>query len=615
MPASAVPNVGLTPKFDVTTICHPTITARHIEWRKWRLTYEGGERYIRAYLEQFTNREDDRDFKQRRKMTYCPAFAKHALKNVRNTVFSRAREIIREGGPKSYQSAIKGQSGGVDRCGSSMNYFMGVKALDELLKMSLVGIYVDMPILTGPTLLDKGNARPYTYLYHAEQIRSWTFHPHNPTEFTSVLLVDRNYTFDEDTNLPIDEVDRYRLLYLRETPEGPRVFIRFYNEDSDSVDSFGLPVPEIYDEESDQLVPYEEQVGNLTKIPFALLDISNSLLADVANYQIAHMNMASSDIWFCARSNFPFYVEQYEPNAESVYIRRETDTTEDAFNRFTATVSTTTGPEITVGPTRGRKYPKGLEKPAFIAPPSEPLMASMAKQEQMKEEIHELVDMTLKSLTGDSGSEGVLSGLNYIAYILQWGENKIAEFWSMYEGSSDIAEVIYPECPEITKPTDVQTEVVNLLLLIDKVPQIQLKKSLLKKITRLKLSSDTSFDELEAIYAEIEASKVILGDPLNVVTDVNAGLVSLETASQARGYPKGESEKAADDHADRLARIQTAQTPKEDNPNLNLIESAQARGIKDKSGDQFAGKKEKADVKDTTDMKNPEDPTRGVGHV
>lgn len=610
MPASAVSNVGTTKQFDVTTICHPTITARHIEWRKWRLTYEGGERYIRAYLEQFTNREDIYDFKQRRKMTYCPAFAKHALKKVRNTVFSRAREIVRDGGPKTYQSAVRGQNGGVDRSGSSMNYFMGVRALDELLKMSLVGIYVDMPRLDGPTLLAKKNVRPYTYLYHAEQIRSWTFHPHNPTEFTSVLLVDRNYTFDDDTNLPVDEIDRYRLLYLRETPDGPRVFVRFYNEDSESVDSSGVAVPEIYDDD-DEMVPYEEQVGNLTKIPFVLLDIGNSLLADVCNYQIAHLNIASSDIWFCARANFPFYTEQYEPNSESPYIRRETDQSEDAFNRFNSTVTSTNGPEITVGPSRGRKYPKGLERPGFINPSSEPLTASMAKQEQMKEEIRELVEMTLQALTGDSETEGVLSGLNYIAYILQWAENKVAEFWSMYEGSSDIATIIYPECPEIIKPVDIQTEIVNLLLLIDKVPQLQLKKSLLKKITRLKLSSDTSYDELEKIYQEIDSSDVVIGDPLNIMNDVNTGLVSLETASKARGYPEGESDKAADDHAERLARIQLAQTPKEDNP--NLIESAQARGIKDQSGDQFAGQKEKAGVKDTTNMPNPEDPTRGTG--
>jgi len=613
MPATIVANVGQNRRFDITSIAHPSIKARHVEWRKWRLTNRGGDEFIAAFLEQFSNREDDGEFLQRKKMTYCPAFAKNSLKKVRNTIFSRAREIIRDGGPKTYQQAITGKLGGVDRSGSSMNYFMGVKTLDELLKMSIVGIFVDMPRLLGPTLLEKGQAHPYCYVYQAEQIRSWTHHPENPTEFTSLLLVDRNYTYDELTNLPIDECDRYRFIYLKETPEGPRVFVKFYNENSEVVDSFGVVQPELYD---DELIEYEEQVGELTKIPFVLLDIGSSLFEDAANYQIAHLNIASSDIWFAARANFPFYTEAYDPRAESQFIRKEAEENFDSFNRFSSTVSTTNASEVTVGPTRGRKYPQGTERPAFIHPSPEPLAASMAKQDQMKEEIKELVDLTLQSLTGTTDTESVLSGLNYISYILQWAETKIAEYWSMYEGKSDIAVIIYPEAPEITDPVDVQTEIVNLLLLIDKTPQISFKKALLKKIARLKLAVDTSPDVLIKIYSEIDASEIIIGDPLNVMNDVNTGLLSLESACLARGYPKDEAEKAADDHAERLKRIQDAQTPAPvDSPGVSgsLIESAQARGIKDKAGDPNAGKQEKSAVADTTTMKNPEDPTRGGG--
>jgi hypothetical protein len=613
MPATIVANVGKSRKFDVTSICHPTISSRHIEWRKWRLTNEGGDRFILAFLEQFSNREDNTEFEQRKKMTYCPAFAKNALKKVRNTIFSRAREITRTGGPKTYQRAVTGKDGGVDRSGSSMNYFMGVKSLEELLKMSIVGIYVDMPRLIGPTLLEKGSAHPYCYVYQAEQIRSWTCHPENPTEFTSLLLVDRNYTYDEQTSLPIDESDQYRFLYLKDTPAGPRVFVKFYNKESDVVNWLGESAPEIYDE-FDNTIEYEEQVGELDKIPFVMLDIGSSLFADVANYQIAHLNIASSDIWFAARANFPFYTEAYDPRAESQYIRKESEENFDSYNRFTSTISTTTSSEITVGPTRGRKYPQGTERPAFIHPSPEPLAASMAKQDQMKLEIKELVDLTLQSLTGQSDSEGILSGLNYISYMLQWAENKIAEFWSMYEGSSDVAAVLYPETPEITDPKDVQLEITNLLLLIDKTPQLEFKKVLLKKIARLKLGSDTDPDIIEKIYKEIDASTVILGDPLNIMNDVNTGLLSIETACLARGYPKDEAEKAANDHAERLKRIQDAQTPAPtDSPGVpgSLIESAQARGIKDQAGNPAAGKQEKAAVKDTTPMTTVEDPTRG----
>jgi len=614
MPSTAVANIGARSRFDITAISHPTISARHIQWRKWRLTYEGGDRFIWAYLQQFTTREDMNEFKQRKRMTYCPAFAKNALKKVRNTVFRRSREITRTGGPDSYKTACTGVEGGVDKAGSSMNYFMGVKVLDELLKMSVVGIYTDRPRLRindggGVTLLESKEKRPYCYLYQAEQIRSWTSHPDDPTEFTSVLLVDRNFTYDEGTNLPIGEADQYRLLYLKDTPDGPRVFVKFYNDASETMNWLGQPAPEFYTDDGDP-AEYEEQIGDLDRIPFVLLDIGNSLLADVCNYQIAHLNIASSDIWYAARANFPFYTEAYDPRSDSLHIRHENQESSDSYNPFNTTLSTTNSAQIDVGPTHGRRYPQGTDRPGFIHPSSEPLTASMAKQDQMKDEIRELVDMTLQSLTGDAGAEGILSGLNYIAYILQWAENKLASYWSMYENNDEPAIVIYPETPEITDPKDIQLEIENLLLLIDKVPQLTFKKTLLKKVARIKLSSDTSYEEIEKIYQEIDKSKVVLGDPLNIKNDVESGLVSLETACVARGYEKEEADKAAEDHAAKLRRIQDAQTPKIDQTQT-LIASGHARGLVDQSGNPQAGPQEKQQVKNNLkEQQNPEDPTR-----
>ena len=50
--------------------------------------------------------------------------------------------------------------------------------------------------------------------------------------------------------------------------------------------------------------------------------------------------------------------------------------------------------------------------------------------------------------------------------------------------------------------------------------------------------------------------------PTNAETlleDVDKGLVSTEFASDLRGYPQGEVEKAKKEHAERIARIQAAQ--------------------------------------------------------
>jgi hypothetical protein len=139
---------------------HPTYRRYKDDWCKWRLTYASGQEFIDKYLEWMRSKEDRREFLSRRRITYCPAFAKAAIQEVRNSIYRRMRDVTRAGGPKSYQNACSGLKGGVDLLGSNMNYFMGVKILDELLTMARVGIYVDMPAVVGPTLADKGSKRP-----------------------------------------------------------------------------------------------------------------------------------------------------------------------------------------------------------------------------------------------------------------------------------------------------------------------------------------------------------------------------------------------------------------------------------------------------------------------
>ena len=48
---------------------HPFYAASIRNWRKWRLCYEGGDRFIEAYLRHFSKREDDQDFLDRKSVT------------------------------------------------------------------------------------------------------------------------------------------------------------------------------------------------------------------------------------------------------------------------------------------------------------------------------------------------------------------------------------------------------------------------------------------------------------------------------------------------------------------------------------------------------------------
>jgi hypothetical protein len=123
------------------------------------------------------------------------------------------------------------------------------------------------------------------------------------------------------------------------------------------------------------------------------------------------------------------------------------------------------------------------------------------------------------------------------------------------------------------------------------------KKEALKKAVELNIGADLSYETLEKIKSEIDKADVVFSDPDTLSKDLEQGLISVESASLAKTYPKGEVDKAKNDHAERIKRIAESQ--------------AQARGTPDLGGLANASRTEKQDQ----DMKGivPQDDTRGEG--
>src|SRR3990172_6454768 len=204
---------------------HPGYLSGMTDWAKWRLTYEGGDEFRERYLEKFSTREDQADFNTRKAITPVPRFAGAAVDDIRNSIYQRLRDVVRKGGSRVYQEAVNGNNLGVDHRGSTMNAFLGVKVLTELLVMGRVGVFVDAPPISPmATLAEVGDASPYLYKYNVEDILSWTCSkPETPSEFQAVLLRDTALQYDQATLLPTLSVQRYRYLWI----EGGRVHLQF----------------------------------------------------------------------------------------------------------------------------------------------------------------------------------------------------------------------------------------------------------------------------------------------------------------------------------------------------------------------------------------------------
>lgn len=592
---------------------HPAFITSLLDWEKWRLTYEGGDGFLTKYLEKFTTREDNIDFQVRRRLTPIPSFAKSAINEIRDAIFQRMRDISRAGGSQAYRNAVAGEDLGVDRRGSSMNAFLGMKVLSEILVMGRVGIYVDNPVVAGDTLADTQGVRPYLYAYQVEDILSWSCtSPENPSEFQSLLLRDTCLNYDERTLLPLTTFQRFRLLWL--DPNTGKVNLQFYDLNGQEVNREGLP----------STGPTEL---DLTRIPFVMPQIGDSLIKDVCQHQIALLNLASRDVWYALQSNFPFYVEQRDMRAMGGHLKQAA----------TADGTATTGGQgaantnIDVGPQHGRAYDLNADAPSFIHPSAEPLRASIALQEKLEADIQKLVHLAVHSLPAQSPSAaskaldnaGLEAGLSHIGLILESTERAVAQHWASYENRNpekqSVATIKYPDQYSLETDLDRVQKSDKLLRLMIALPGRQVKREIQKTIARLLLGGKVNVATLDKIMSEIDKSKYLTSDPNTIIQAVEAGLCGEQTGSEALGFDPEEYKQARDDHALRAQRILEAQagntfgptTPKGSkqagysltDPGLKArqqLETMGARGVPDLGTNPNAGSNEKTASRDNT---------------
>lgn len=587
---------------------HPSVLQDQNQWLKWRLTYAGGQEYLNRYLEKFDKKEDPNEFRIRKRLTPIPTYAKAAINDIRNAIFQRMRDIVRRDGSESYTRAVSGLDGGVDLRGQGMNSFMGKEVLTDLLTMGRVGVYVDMPNLytsdiRTPTLADVKGIRPYIYLYQIEDILSWTCsRPEEVSEFQAVLLRDTCLDFDSDTLLPINSFQRFRLIWINQ--ETGFVNMQFLDAEGNPVDAEGNPILGVIELE-------------LRQIPFVMLNINGSLLRDVSQHQIALLNLISSDVSYALKANFPFYTEQRDMRGVGDHLKHNVnpDGTAEAGGQRSHLK------EFQAGPTQGRAYDITAERPGFIHPSSEPLTASMRLREQLKNEIRELVNLSVANMSNRASAEsksmdnqGLEAGLSYIGLVMETAERKVADYWASYEDRREsrrqIAVVKYPDRYRLKEDGERIDEADKLVDVIQQAPSGTARKELWKMITNMLLTGRIGVEDMATINSEIDAAPFTTSDPDTIIAAVEAGLSGEETASRALGFEEGEVKKAREDHAARIARIQAAQSPAgQADEGQNLA----ARGVKDLDVDPKSGKTERQQATQTDLSADRKKPVRGRG--
>jgi len=548
----------------ISSLLHPEYVANVSDWKRFHDVLESGRRYVETYLTKYSERENNDQFLERVASAYVPAHAKAAVLDVTNSIAQRMCDVKRTIPDDDYKLAIQGLNGGIDREGSTIEAFLRTKVLPDLAGVGKIAVYVDKAkIPESADALEVAAIRPYCYVYQAEDIHTWR---HVNGELMVVVLRDCIETMDAATGAVIGNKDQYRVLKLVTGLDGEKsVSVQILEKGAEMDTSGGTP---------DVVISSESL--KLSRIPLVIGELPEALLEDVEAAQAALLNLASSDYTYALKSNFPLYTEQIDrlgqdvPGLESLGPNGEQPDetggilTTNVANARTATVKPKV---IPIGATNGRGYASGLDRPGFINPSSEPLRASIELRQTIKEEIRQIMNLSLKSLYAQRASadskkfdeSGMEAGLGVIGYELQRMEIAIAEIWMMYQEVEGQVIIKYPEDYSLKTDDSRRLEAKELAELTMTVPSVSFQKELVKEVVSVLRRGKSTPDQLKKMFDEIDAQPVIVTDPKVLIADMEAGLVGPELASKVRLYPEGEAKRGQDAVVERLARIMAAQ--------------------------------------------------------
>ena len=579
----------------IPDIRHPDYLRESTLWSEWRDTFQGGEDYLQRYLQKFSSRETNPDFNTRKLYTPIPTFAKAAILDIRNSIFQRLEDVSRANGSSKYNSAVAGEGAGVDREGSSMNSFMGIDVLTELLVMGRCGVFVDAPSKVPSSLAEEAKS-PYLYYYRVEDILSWTLDEKaNDGTFKAVLLLDHEVSHTkiyDGIELPSGRGKRYRLVWKGE--DGV-VRCKFFDKEKKVI------------QYPDSAVDGSLDLG-ISVVPFIMADVGESLLTDVGSYQKALLNLVSGDVNWALKSNVPFLTIQQELRTAGAHLKKTAD------DATTGAQPSQNQREETGG--TGRYYDIGMDRPDYIAPPTAPLEASMKLQEKLEDDIRKLINLAVTNKSGSRtesaeakklSSQGLEAGLSYIGTVLQQVEQRIARYWAMYENTQNptVATVAYPDRYILKTDQERLDEAKALLDLMDRVPGKTIKKTIAKAVVATLLVGKQDVETLTTIMGEIEKAGYTTSAIQDVLQAHKNGLMGDELASEALGIRKGEVEKAKKDRADRAVAILAAQTDPNapggvkkppfggSKPANGAPKNPASRGVPELDPDKDSGSKEK----------------------
>lgn len=527
----------------ITEIRHPHYITDQEFWGKWRLIADGGDRFVNRYLYKQPD-EDLLSFQRRRENSPAVTFVKSALQEILSAFLARTPNIQRVGGPASYLDACAGRALGITGLGDSIDQFIVLAVLRELLIVRRVGIFVDRPVLGPDTSVAAASILPpYLYTVPVEDILAWRLLPGNLTPVELLLRRHRD-VFADQSYLPTGTEVYYQ--HFQKRPIGP-ILVTEYSQEQEKLGERELFLP---------------------AIPFILLEVDAPVIKDVAGHQIALLNLSSSNLAFALASNLAVYTEQTDMATFMAALRQSTPADDSDADDSEDQPQRDGGPHtIRLGKNRGRRYLQNSERPDFISPSTENLTRSAALVTELKEDIRRLMHLAINNLTTKALTSATAivqsqaatnNGLAVLGALLAQAERVIALLWGYYEGTEP-AIIRYPTDYQLLTDTERYALIEKLLKLREATPSKTYQITVLQQIAHLLLAHRVANTTLTTILREIESAPVLISGVEDISRCVEAAILPRKYAAKALCFPDDSAPLANQEHADRLQRIAESQ--------------------------------------------------------
>ena len=507
---------------------HPSI--QEIPYERWRHIKEGGDIFVETYLEA-REAESSATFNSRRNMTPDPATASAAVDDVINS-FAARMDVSRTGGSKEYQECILGKLGGVDKEDTDLQTYLLKETIPELCYMSKFGWLIQ-------NFTQPGDPRKFPYIIplRAEQIRNWTY---VNRELVSLLISDTAAVVDPETGFSDEDKEVFRV--FRKLENGT-IETKVLDENDVEIDLTTL------------LPGSSAEILNIDEIPAVIFELPSPLLKKIDRMQIAVLNMESADIEWLRTANITLYVEQQLGFGNLSNLTKSDNPTEEEDQV-----------EIVLGSTRGRTYGHDMERPAFIAPPAEPIRVSMEKQKEIALKAKDILKSNISDMKLPSAEslamlgQGMEAGLYIIGTILMLGEIKFARLFHKFQGKDNNTNISYPKKYELRTESDRLSKADELKKIQQKVGSNVAKKYLEIQILDTLLAGKMPYDDYSKAVKEILDSDFSIYDPETVISLVESGILSKQLASTTLGAPEGDAAVATEEHIKRIQAVKISQT-------------------------------------------------------